>query len=115
MLAEVITSFLLLFYFCSCLLQNNLLGGAMLFEIEKPRLLYFRQHFDTEEVILQQTREQVFISILPRQQNRTDRFPKEGRSRSIGDVISEKAVPSCTLLILGMQTIGFLFEKEYVL
>ena len=54
MLAEVKTSFLLLFYFCSCLLQNNLLGGEMLFEIEKPRLLYFRQHFDTEEVSLQQ-------------------------------------------------------------
>ena len=34
-----------------CLLQNNLRGGEMLFEIEK--------HFDTEEVILQQLREQV--------------------------------------------------------
>ena len=28
---------------------------------------------------------------------------------------AEKAVPRCTLVILGMQTIGFLFEKEYVL
>ena len=43
----------------SCLLQNNLRGGEMLFEIDKPRLLYFKQHFDTEEVILQQPREQV--------------------------------------------------------
>ena len=51
----------------------------MLFEIEKPRryprLLHFKQHFDTEEVILQQPREQVhvhvyIISILPRQQNK---------------------------------------------
>ena len=31
----------------------------MLFEKEKPRLLYFKQHFDTEEVILQKPREQV--------------------------------------------------------
>ena len=38
----------------------------MLFEIEKPRLLYFKQHFDTEEIILQQPREQVlyFYSTL---------------------------------------------------
>ena len=26
--------------------------------------------------------------------------------------IAEKVVPYCTLVILGMQTIGFLFEKE---
>ena len=37
-----------------CLLQNNLLGGEMLVEIEKPGVLNFKQHFDTEEVILQQ-------------------------------------------------------------
>ena len=47
----------------SCLLQNSLRGGEILFETEKPRrkprLLYFKQHFHTEEVILQQTREQV--------------------------------------------------------
>ena len=40
------------------LLWNNLRGGEMLFEIKKPRhkpkLLYFKQHFDTKEVILQQ-------------------------------------------------------------
>ena len=40
-------------------IENNLRGGEMVFEIEKPRLLYFKQHFDTEEVILQQPREQV--------------------------------------------------------
>ena len=28
---------------------------------------------------------------------------------------AEKTVPCCTLVILGMQTIGFLFEKEQVL
>ena len=43
----------------SCLLQNNLWGGEILLEIEKPTLLYFKQHFDTEVVILQQPREQV--------------------------------------------------------
>ena len=41
----------------SCLLQNNLRGGEMLFKIENH--LYFKQHFETEEVILQQPREQV--------------------------------------------------------
>ena len=35
-----------------CLLQNNLLSVEMLFEVEKPRLLYFKQHLDTEEVML---------------------------------------------------------------
>ena len=40
---------------CSWLLQNNLLGVEMLFEIQKPRLFYFKQHFSTSEVILQQT------------------------------------------------------------
>ena len=34
----------------SCLLQNNLRGGEMLFKTEKPRrkprFLYFKQHFD---------------------------------------------------------------------
>ena len=29
--------------------------------------------------------------------------------------IVEKAVPRCTVVILGMQTIDFLFEKEYIL
>ena len=41
----------------SCLLQNNLLGVEMLFEIQKPRLtprlFYFKQHFSISEVILQ--------------------------------------------------------------
>ena len=37
------------------LLQNNLQGGEMLFEIEN---LYFKQHFDTEEVIQHQQGEQ---------------------------------------------------------
>ena len=41
-----------------CLLQNNLLSVEMLFEVEKPRLLYFKQHLDTEEVILQQTQQE---------------------------------------------------------
>ena len=53
----------------SWLLQNNLRGGEMLLEIEKPR------HFNTKEVILQPPQEQVLISILPQQQNRADRLP----------------------------------------
>ena len=47
-------------YLFSWLLQNNLLGVEMLFEIQKPRLtprlFYLKQHFSTSEVILQQTR-----------------------------------------------------------
>ena len=56
----------------------------MLLKIEKPRhikwprQLYFKQLFNTEEVILQQPREdRYFISILPRQQNIADLFPLE--------------------------------------
>ena len=38
----------------------------MLFEIQMPRLFYFKSHFDTEEVILQQTRYRVlhFLNII---------------------------------------------------
>ena len=46
-------------YLFSWLLQNNLLGVEMLHELQKPRLtprlFYFKQHFSTSEVILQQT------------------------------------------------------------
>ena len=28
---------------------------------------------------------------------------------------AEKAIPCCTFVNLGMQAIGFLFEKEYIL
>ena len=39
----------------------------MLFEIEKPRLLYFKEHFDiSEKVILHNHDNKYFISILPR-------------------------------------------------
>ena len=51
-------------------MQNNRRGGEMLFEIEKPRILYFKQHFDNEKVILQQPREQVLYL-----QNGADRLP----------------------------------------
>jgi hypothetical protein len=48
------------------LLYNNLLGVKMLFEIKKPRLtsqfLYLKQHFNTEEIIIQQTRKHYFIN-----------------------------------------------------
>ena len=44
----------------SCLLQYNLRGGEMLFELEKLSLLCLKQHFDIEEIILQQPQEQVF-------------------------------------------------------
>ena len=50
-------------YLISWLLQNKLLSVKMMFEIQKiqkpwrqPRLLYFKHLFDTEVIILQQTR-----------------------------------------------------------
>ena len=47
-------------YLFSWLLQNNILGVEVLFEIQKPRLtpqlFYLKQHFETKEAILQQTR-----------------------------------------------------------
>ena len=64
----------------------------MVFEIEKPRryprLLYFKQHFDTEEVILQQPREQ------KRQQNRADPFPlqKNEVGQSVTSYLNKTAV-----------------------
>ena len=77
----------------------------MLFEIETPRLFYFKQNFDTEQVILQQPREQVLyfvISILP---NKTERFPLQ--MNEVGRCVTsflckktktvEKAVPCCTV------------------
>ena len=51
-------------YFLSCLLQNNLLGVKMLFEIQKLQVFYSKQHFDTLEVILQQKQHICFISYV---------------------------------------------------
>ena len=84
----------------SCLLQNNLRGGEMLFEIEKPRLLYFKQHFDTEEVILQQPREQVLYFYFTMATTLNWSFSSiEERSRSICDVIlKQNCRESCSLL-----------------
>ena len=45
-------------YLFTWLLQNNLLGVEMLFEIQKPWLLYFKQHSSILEFILQQTQKQ---------------------------------------------------------
>ena len=55
-----------------------------------------------------------------KQQKRADRFPLwKNEVHYVGQSVTlslnktaEKAVPCCTLVILGMQTIGFLFEKE---
>ena len=47
------------------MLQKKLWDGEMFFEIEKPSLLYSKQHFDNEEVILQQLREQVLYFYIP--------------------------------------------------
>ena len=62
-----------------------------------------------------------FISILPRQETRADRFPLQknevGLHLSVMSFLNktaEKAVPCCTLVSLGMQAIGFLFEKKWV-
>ena len=67
--------------------------------------MYFKQHFDTEKVILQQPREQELYFYSTTATNWADR-------RSVTPFLyktAEKAVPCYTLVILVMQTIGFLF------
>ena len=46
-------------YLFTWLLQNNLLGVEMFFEIQKRWLLYFKQHSSISEFILQQTQKRV--------------------------------------------------------
>ena len=46
----------------SWLLKNNLRGVEIFFEIQKPRLFYFKDFFFRSEMILQQTRKRMFIS-----------------------------------------------------
>ena len=77
----------------------------MLFEIEKPKLLYFKQHFDTKEIILQKS---MRTSTLL-QQNTADHFPPLKEVRSVTSFLY------CTFVILRMKTISFLFEKKKVL
>ena len=59
-----------------------------------------------------------FISILPRQQNTGELFLYRERSKVICEVIPYEATDiagsSCTFGILKMQTIGFLFIRNYV-
>jgi hypothetical protein len=43
------------------LLYNNHQGAEQLFEINKQRLLYFKQHFDTKEAIKRKKRTQTKI------------------------------------------------------
>ena len=70
----------------SSLLQNNFRGGDMFFEMEKskryPRLLCFKQHYDTEGNILHQPPGQILYFSLSRKQNRDDRSPY-GRTKKI--------------------------------
>ena len=100
-----------------CLLQNNLLGIDMLFEIEKEKLLYFKQHFDTEDVILQQPREQVlyFYSAKTTKSNWLFSFIEE-RSNLICDVI---LIPICGKSCFLLHPCDFRsaarFKKKYVL
>ena len=87
----------------SCLLQNNLLGVEMLFEIGESRLLYFKQPFHTEEVILQQTRKRVLYFYSTTTKNIPLLQNEVGRSvTSLLYKTVEKAVLCCTLVMLGM-------------
>ena len=58
----------------------------MFFEIEIELKLYFKQHFETEEVILKQPRKQV-LYFYSTTVTRFALGPIEERSRSICDVI----------------------------
>ena len=87
----------------------------MLFEIEKPRLLYFKQHFSTSKVILQQPREQVLYFYSSMYGNKIELIVFSLQRNELGQSVmsflinktSEKAVPCCTLMIVGMQMISF--------
>ena len=52
-------------YLFSWLLLYNLLGVELLFQIQKPHLLYFKQHFSISEVIPKHPQKRfLFISII---------------------------------------------------
>ena len=74
-----------------------------------PRLFYFKQHFDTEEFILQQPREQVLYFYYTTAPKLSWSFSSiEERRRSIFDVIlKQNCKESCSLL----HPRDFLFEK----
>ena len=93
----------------------------MLFEIEKPR--HLSQGFcisnntsTPRSLFCNNHKNKYFISILPRQQNRADRFRLQKNEVSQSVIMSflnknaEEAVPCCTLVILGIQT----FEKKKI-
>ena len=93
----------------------------MLFEIEirgVSRGFCISNNISTPMKLLCNNHEnKYFISILPWQQNRSDRFPlqKNEVSQSVMQFFNktaEKAAPCCALVILGKQTIGFLLERN---
>ena len=80
----------------SCFLLNNFRGAEMLFEIESQG--------------------EYFISILPRQQIGLIVFLYRRMKTSVTPFFSkttEKAVPCCTLVILGMQMFFLLKRKRF--
>ena len=91
----------------SCLLQNNLPGGEMSFEIEFQTTFQHRGAYSA-------TTMRTSILFLFYHDNKIELIEnKMGWSvTSILYKTVEKAVTCCTLVILRMQTIGFLFKKK---
>ena len=98
----------------SSLLQNNLRGGDMFFEMEKPksypRLLCFEQHYDTEGNILHQPPGQIFYFFSIRKTKYRWSFSlwKNEEDRSVTSTFydfTEIAVSCYTRLVLKVETI----------
>ena len=66
----------------SCVLPNNLRDGEILFEISTPRRLLCNNHENKH-----------FISILPRQQNGTYRFPLQ--ENEVGQAVTSYLKINC--------------------
>ena len=83
----------------------------MLFKL-KSRGFFISNNISTPRRLFCNNHENKHFIILPRQQNREMENEVTQSVTSYLNKTSEKAVPCCTLVILGMQTIGFVFERE---
>ena len=99
----------------SSLLQNNLRGGDMFFEMEKwksyPRLLCFEQHTTPRGIFCTNPQDKYFIFSLSGKQNRDDRSPYGRSVTSTFYDFAEIAVSCYTRLVLKVETIDSPLKK----
>ena len=83
-----------------CLLQNNIRGGEMFFEIEMPRLLYFKQHSILRRLFCNNHKSTSTLFLFYHgNEIKLIVFLIEERSRSICDIIlKQNCRESCSLL-----------------